>query len=250
MARKVSRTDWNQVVTNINKLNKASFRTQLSVDTTNPVMEYGGFNRQFLAEEYELFIKRVEVPSGKNKVMGYNEFISYDEFKTERTKILREAGLNESEVQKRLKEDLLEYKRERKKFLKYLDVKHFSGTEEEVLRASQKLVNVRETKVEEDWNENEHLKNVDYKETREWTSGEWELVNEFSKHMNSDEAVELAYAIINGDKRTIDLYKKKGNSVLNEKIDFYLMDRYLDESEIEGVFEGSYDDTEYSGLKI
>lgn len=207
------RTHWDNLIKNINKLNINAVNQEIGLGMRN---KYSGLNEKFLTEEFNLLFKRQDKQVGR-KTFGYNVALTYPEAK----KMYDE-------------QELKEYMQQRRAFLRYAGFQKVSGTEEDVLKLSLATEKSREEKVSDIWkNEESALSRVDYKTTREWDSAEWRMVNDFKKQMNSDEAVELAFAITQGDEGTIVSYQEKGDRVLRKKIHRYIestmsRDRYIE----------------------
>ena len=190
-----TRTHWDNLIKNINKYN----------ETAAVIKRHGneGLNRTFLAEEFNLLFTREKKKFGSREEY-INVAISYDKAK----ELYGE-------------ENIKEYMKQRKEFLKYVGAKHISGSMEDVGELASKLINVREKNISNEWKEKDNLENVDYKDTRLWTSEDWNMVDEFKKHLKSSQAVELAYAIKHSKLDIISKYHHTKESTLKHKINKY-----------------------------
>ena len=190
-----TRTHWDNLIKNINKYNESAA----------VIKRHGnaGLNRTFLAEEFNLLFTREKKKFGKREEY-INVAVSY-------------------ETAKELygEENIKEYMKQRKAFLKYVGAQHISGSMDDVAELASKLINVRETNISNEWKEKENLENVDYKDTRLWTSDDWNMVDEFKKHLTSSQAVELAYAIKHSKLDIISKYHHTKESTLKKKINKY-----------------------------
>lgn len=214
--KNATRTNWNQLISNLNKLSGEEGKENKFY--VKNAAEHG-VNRVFLTKTFDLFVVRSDEGD-----FEHNKFLTEKEFKdiygADRVK---------------------EYRAQRREFLEYLGLgkTYISGTQEDVLKIRDLIDETRalETGEREIGKYDKHT----YGETREWTSDEWGMFNEFKKHMSSDEAIELTFAVMNQEEEIIQYYKDFGNNKVTELIDI--------KSPLY-IIEGNIDKDEYKGIKI
>lgn len=203
----MARTNWSKFIASLNKLSEKNVAKNIK----------HGVNRKYLSERYEKFIERQDKKDGG---IVRNVFITEKEY---RAKIKQEmdlrvesGDLKKTTANKLIRESVKEYKEEREQFLKDLGVTSTTGSMKQTERIEDLIDETREAEVGE-----REFGSHKYEETRTWTQDEWEMFEEFKKHMTSDEAMELTFAIINSEEDVIKTFSNKGERTTNNLIEEY-----------------------------
>jgi hypothetical protein len=176
-------------------------------DDENKNKKLDTFNQQWVAEKFPTLVER------KHKIItinGVKSAVGYNELKT-----LQELKKENKGFEKRVIED---YNRDILNLAQFigLDINELSkGTVKNVDQLTKLLQYSHDIEIE-----NTRWKaNADYETTRTWSSDDWKQVDEFKNHLNSDQAIDLKYAIDNNDTDTIKHFiDVSGSSGLKEKI--------------------------------
>lgn len=167
----------------------------------------GVFNQQWVAEKFphlfERKFKEVTV-NGIKSTVGYNIMKTLKEVKAENKGFEKKA--------------IRDYNQELEDLARFtgIDINELSkGTIKNVDEIARQLQYSRNIEIENTtWKSN-----ADYETTRQWSSDDWREVDEYKNHLNSDDAIDLKYAIDVGDLDTVRHFVEiSGNSGLKEKI--------------------------------